>query len=166
VRIFEGLVFTLGHRGDHDLAVLSQVEERGTHQVADVLDHDHRVGCRVEAAQSSRQHFGVQVAARAGVDLHHVATGGADALGVVRGLLITLDHAEAELAPQVAKQALQQAGLAGSRRADEVQRQNAAPGKPAAIALRQLVVLGEQVLLERDDVPWTAASWSQVEVGV
>ena len=45
---------------------------------------------RVQGAQRAADHGRVEVAARAGVDLDHLAARGADAVGVQRGLLVAL----------------------------------------------------------------------------
>src|SRR5437870_1421605 len=82
---------------------------------------------------------------RPSVDLHDTATRGLDAAGVVEGCLVALDNVEIELAPQVGQGAFEQRGLAGARGADQVERQNPSSGEPAAISLRQTIVLGENL---------------------
>ena len=48
VRVLERLVVTLRHRCDQHLGSLTEIEERGADQVADVLDEDDRARVRIE----------------------------------------------------------------------------------------------------------------------
>ena len=107
---------------DHHPGRLAQVEQGRADQVADVLDEHDRAARRVERAQPVGHHGRVQVAARAGVDLHDPAAGGPDPLGVEHGLLVALDDRHSR-AGQVADGALEQRGLAGARRAHQVERE-------------------------------------------
>jgi hypothetical protein len=50
-----------------------------------------------QAGEGLGHHGGVQVATLAGVDLDGRRAGGADAVGVVRGLLVALDHGQRQL---------------------------------------------------------------------
>jgi hypothetical protein len=70
----------------------------------------------VEPVQRVVDHVRVQVAGAAGGDLHRRDALGADALGVVLGLQIALDHGDAQLRAQGLDGGLQQAGLAGPGR--------------------------------------------------
>ena len=93
-------------------------------------------------------HVGVQVTALAGVDLQSRDAGGADAVGVMAGLLIALDHRQGVLVLEVLDAAGQQAGLAGAGAGDQVQGQDAPGLEPGAIGAGVLVVLAEDVLFD------------------
>ena len=107
-------------------------------------------GGGLQLGEPARDHQRIEMAAGAGVDLHDRRTGGADALAVVRGRLIALQHIERQLAAQIADRAFEQRGLAGAGGADQVERQDLAAEKPAAVLLRQRIVLGEDARFERD----------------
>ena len=78
-------------------------------------------------------HVGVEVAALAGVDLHRRGAGGADAVGVVAGLLVALDHRDGVARRQRGDGAHQQRGLARARAGDEVEGEDATPGQTGAV---------------------------------
>ena len=59
-----------------------------------------------------------------------------DPVRVERGLLVALDHGQAEPARQVGGGPLQQRGLARARRAHQVQHGHAAPGQPVPVHAR------------------------------
>jgi hypothetical protein len=60
VRVFEQLVFTLGHGTEDDLALLAEIEQRRAHEIANVLDHQQAVPLRHQTAQSCADHLGVE----------------------------------------------------------------------------------------------------------
>ena len=72
-------------------------------------------GCRVELVQRVVHHRGVEVAAGAGVHLHHRAAGAADAFGVEQRLLVALDDRDRPAGAEVADGPFEQRGLAGRR---------------------------------------------------
>ena len=150
MRIFERLVLALGHREHHHLGALAEIEHRRADEIADILDHHHRARGGLQLHQPARHHVGLEMAAGAGVDLHDRRAGGADALPVIGGRLIALEHEERQLGLQIADGALEQRGLAGTRRADEIERQDLAAGEPGAVLRRERIVLGEDARLERD----------------
>ena len=115
LRVLERLVGALGDRGEHDPGRLAQVEQRGTDQVPHVLDHDDRARGRGQGAERTGHHGRVEVAAGPGVDLHDLAAGRADPVGVQRGLLVTLDDGQGQLPGQIPAGAFQQGGLARAR---------------------------------------------------
>src|SRR5262249_47051971 len=82
------------------------------------------------------------------------------------GGLAPPDDVKGHLAPQVAEGALQEGGLAGPRRADQVQGQDAAAGEPPPVALRQAVVAGEDFLLQAQRPPVRVAVGVPVAVAV
>ncbi len=90
------------------------------------------------------------MAAGAGIDLHRRGAGGANPFGVIERRLSTFDDADVQRVAGRADGALEQAGLARPRGADQVQRQDTATGQPAAVAFGQQMVLGQQVLFEPD----------------
>src|ERR1019366_4656437 len=87
----------------------------------------------------------------AGVDLDRRHTGGANALGVVRGLLIALDHRDRLPVLQIGNGLHQQRGLAGAWARNEVQREHPRPGKARPIDVGQVVILAENIALDLDD---------------
>ena len=97
------------------LAVLADVEQRRADQVADVLHEQQRALRRVELVQRAVHHLRVEVAARAGVDLHGPGAGAPDPVGVEGGLLVALDHADLVVAAELGDGALQQRRLARAR---------------------------------------------------
>ena len=120
MRVLHRLVVALGDRGQHHPGLLAQVEQGRADQVADVLDHDQRPAGRVEQAQPLGHHLGVEVTACPGVDLHHLAARGADAPGVQRRGLVTLDDRDGHLAAQLPRGAFEQCGLSRAGRAHQV----------------------------------------------
>ncbi len=125
-------------------------KRRRADEVAHVFDQDDRIRRRVELLQALGQHDGVEVAARAGVDLDDMAARRPDAFGVIDRLLIAFDDRKSQLASQVADRAFQQRRLARARGTHQVQGENVAAGEPAPVALRQAVVLGENVRFQTD----------------
>ena len=150
----------------HHLGALAEIEQRRTHQVADVLDEHQRTGRWFELLHASRQHVRLQVAAGASVDLDHRAAGGADALGVVGRGLVAFHHVDVHLVAQRADGAFQQAGLARSRGAHQVQRQDLAALEPAAITFGQSLILGQNFLLQRDGAAMHAGMQRGPRVGM
>src|SRR6202451_1217360 len=84
----------------------------------------------------------------AGVDLNRRASGGADSLRVERSLLIALDDADRNFSAQLANRTVQQRSLAGARRAHQVEGHDLAPFQPSAVVLGEVIVPGENILLE------------------
>jgi hypothetical protein len=78
-------------------------------------------------------HVGVEVAALAGVDLDGRRAGGADALGVVAGLLVAFDHRHRALPLSISMVLHQQRGLARAGAGHQVQREDAALGQSLAV---------------------------------
>ena len=93
-------------------------------------------------------HGGVEVAALAGVDLQRRRAGGADALGIDAGLLVAFDHRHRQPAAQQLDGAHQQRGLARAGAGHQIEREDAALRQRAAVALRDAVVLGQDVALD------------------
>jgi hypothetical protein len=112
VGILQWLVVALSDGDDDHLGGLAEVEQRGADQIPDVLDEQQRAGRRIEHPQAPRQHPGIEVAARAGVDLHDPRAGLPDTFGVEQRLLVPLDHRDLTVIAQLADGAHQQAGLA------------------------------------------------------
>ena len=65
-----------------------------------IIRTDSRGG--FSAANTALQHIGVEMAPGPGIDLHRIASGGADAGGVGLGCLIAFDHPDREPAAEVA----------------------------------------------------------------
>jgi hypothetical protein len=74
--------------------------------------------------------------------------GGADALGVVGGLLVAFDDADGQLVLEQFDGLAEQRGLAGTGAGNEVQREDAALVEPLAVGRGIGVVLGQDVLLD------------------
>ena len=103
---------------------------------------------RIQVLQGMAEHVRIEMAALAGIDLQRRCAGGADAVGVAVGLLVALDHGDGHLLAQRFDGAHQQAGLAGAGAGDQVEREHAVMGEPAAIVGGMRVVDGEDVLLD------------------
>jgi hypothetical protein len=89
------------------------------------------------------------MAAGPGVHLHHRGAGGADALGVVGGRLIALDHRQRS-GLERADGALEEAGLAAARRAHQVERHHAVSIQPGGVVAGERVILRQHARLELD----------------
>ena len=98
VGILERLVLALGHREDHHLARLAEVEGGRADEVADVLDQQQRAVRQRQARQRLGDHLRVEMAALAGIDLQRGDARGANPLGVEVGLLVALDHRDRHFA--------------------------------------------------------------------
>jgi len=90
------------------------------------------------------------MAAAAGVDLDDRNTRGVNAFGIVHGLLVPFDHKKRKLLLQGRDGFLEQRGLPGAGRTDEIQCSDILRLEITAVALGQLVVVGEDVLLQLD----------------
>ncbi len=93
-------------------------------------------------------HVGIEMAALAGVDLDRRRAGGADAFGILAGLLVAFDHGHRRLALEHLDGLAQQRGFARTGAGNQVQRKDATFGESFAVLLRIGVVLGQDVLLD------------------
>ncbi len=148
--ILQRLVLAFGHRQHHHLVRLAEVERGRADEIADVLDEEHRLLGRLQPLERAFHHARVEVAALAGVDLQRGRAGRADALGVVGGLLVALDHRDRQGRQQPLDRLGQQRRLARAGARHEVDREDAALGEELAVEARVLVVLREDVLLDLD----------------
>ena len=105
VGILRRLVVALRHAGHHDPGRLAQVEQGRAHEVADVLDHQHRPGRGVEPPAGVGDHPGVEMAHRPGVDLDDRRAASGDPAGVVVRLLIAVDDRPGPRAAKVPERA-------------------------------------------------------------
>ena len=128
-----------------------EIERRRADQVADILDEQEPLLDWRQAIERGADHRGVEVTALAGVDLYCRNAGGANPLGVVRGLLIALDHRDRPPVLQIGNSFDQQRCLARAGARNKVQREHPRLGEPRAIAIGQIVVLAENVALDLDD---------------
>ena len=96
-------------------------------------------------------HVRIEMAAPAGVHLHRLDPGGADAFSVVGGLLVALDHRDRQAVLEIRDGTAEQCGFARSGAGDEIQREGASPGEAAPVFAGVAVVLGEDVALDADD---------------
>jgi hypothetical protein len=98
-------------------------------------------------------HLGVQVAALAGVDLDGRGAGGADAVGVVRRLLVAFDHRHRQAGGaglQRLQRGAQQGGLARAGAGDEVVGHHAMALEMGPVLRGQAVVLAQHGGLDLD----------------
>ena len=130
--------------------MLTEVEAGRADQVANVFDkQDVDVG-QVQSMQRVVHHVRVQVAGAAGRDLDRRDALGADALGIILGLQVALDHGDAQFSLERLDRCLQQAGLAGARRRHQVDGEHAVAVEMFAVVQRLMIVLAEQVLQNLD----------------
>jgi hypothetical protein len=132
VRVLERLVLAFGDGQHEDLVCFTQVERRRAHEVADVLDHYHTAAGGRQPLQRVAGHVCIEMTALARVDLHCFGAGGPDALGVVAGLLVALDHADRQPPAQRLDCPGQQRGLARAGTGDQIQRKDAVCGEVPA----------------------------------
>lgn len=111
VGIFERLVLALRDRQHDHLVCLAQVEGGGTDEVADTLDEEKPARSQRQMIERVTHHMRVEMAAFAGIDLDRRRAGGADALGIVRGLLVTLDHRDRAARQEIADDADKERGF-------------------------------------------------------
>jgi len=92
-------------------AMLAEVEGGGAHQIADILDEQDVEIVEFEIVQRLVHHVRVEVTGGAGGDLQRPATPCARIrMGVVLGLQVAFDDADAEFVPQRVDRRLQQRG--------------------------------------------------------
>jgi hypothetical protein len=103
---------------------------------------------QIQLRHGLAHHVGIQMAALAGVDLQRGCAGGANARGIVVGLLVAFDHRERQAAIQRSDAFHQQRSLAGTGAGYKIQREDAMLGQPGAIVVGVAVVLGKDVLLD------------------
>ncbi len=84
--------------------------------------------------------------ALAGVDLHRLGAGGTDAVSVVGGLLIALDHRHLGL--QLLDGLGQQGGLARTGAGDQINGENTPIGQPLAVGRGVLIIFPQDILLD------------------
>jgi hypothetical protein len=78
-------------------------------------------GSKGQLLERVADHMGVQMTALAGVDLHRLGAGLPNPLGVVRGLLVALDHRHRPAILQVRDRAHEQRRLAGAGAGHEIE---------------------------------------------
>src|SRR3569623_1267562 len=125
--------------------MLAQIEGRGAHEVADVLDEELFDVRQVLALQRRVHHGRVQVAGVASGDLLGGYPFCEQAARIVVGGEVALDHRDAELAVQRVGGRLQQGRLARAGRGHEVDHEHVPLIEIGAIAPRLRVVVREQV---------------------
>ena len=134
---------------EHDLVSLAEVELGRADEVAYVLDEEHGLVFRHEVLERVAHHRGVEMAALARVDLQGSHARGAYALGVVRGLLVALDHGRAKARGPLERLS-EKLGLARTGRRDKIEREHAVFAKELPVDGRNRVVSPEDILLDRD----------------
>ena len=148
VGILERLVFALGDREHDDLRRLAEIEAGWTNQVSDVFDEQHAVIGDVETIKRSSYHAGIQMAALSGVDLQGRCAGGANAVGIMRGLLVALDDRRRNPTLERLDRAHQQRRLARAGTGYKIQCENPAVSEELAVLRGVPIVLREDVLLD------------------
>ena len=155
--VFLGLVVAVGHRRDHDSGAFAEVEQRRADEVPDVLDDDDRPRVGIELGERPGHHCGIEVAARASIDLDCARTGGADPLGVVIRRLVPFDDGDRDVVADVADGPLEEGCLARARRTHQIDGHDTAGAEPVARVCREAVVPFQDPLLERHRAP----AWGQ-----
>ena len=89
-----------------------------------------------------------------------------DAPGIVVGLLVAFNDGAAEFVRQVAQGPLQQRGLAGAGRADQVKDKNPFLFEQGAVEACQAVVFAQDILFDGDSGPLDRFSVVFVIVGM
>lgn len=98
--------------------------------------------------QRLADHVGVQVATFAGIDLNRRRTRSPYTLGIMAGLLITLNHTDRQPPLQTFNRCGQQRCFAGPRTGNQIQRQGPKLGKHPPILRRVGIVLAQNILLD------------------
>ncbi len=151
IRIFERLVLALRDGENHDLMRLAEIESGGTHQIPDILDEERRALFQRQRLERMTDHMGVEVTSLARVDLYRRRACLTNALGVIRRLLIALDHRHWNFTEKIIDCAHQQRRLAGSGARNEIQREHTLRRKERPILARIGVILGQDVPFDADD---------------
>ena len=144
-RILRRLVVALGGREQRHVAVLAEVETRGTDEIADILDEQDIQTRQLHMVQGVVHHVRVEMAGGAGGDLVRRHALGADARGVVLGFEVALDDGQAQFIPQRAEGGFKQQRLAGAGRGHEVDDEHAVFVEVLAVVRRLAVVFGQQI---------------------
>ena len=148
--VFERLVLPFAHREQHQPPVLAEVVGGRADQVAHVLDQQQVEGGQgatagLEGLDTAGHHRRIEVAGLAGGDRHRLQAGGPQAGRVVVGGQVAHQgrHGQRTGGP-MAGQGLQQGGLPGPRRGEDVHHRHAGGGEALAVAVGLVVVLLQQ----------------------
>ena len=128
--------------------MLANVEECGAHQIADVLNEEPRSWLRVQRLDGRLNHGSVEMASGSGVHLNGAGTGAPNALRVERRFLVALDGAHGIGVTELGNGALEQGGLTRAGRAHQIKCCDPSLGKPLAVVLSEVIVLGEDRLAD------------------
>ncbi len=150
-RIFERLVLALRHGEHDDLMRFAEIKSGRTNEIADIFDEQQPAACKLQLVKAMADHMRVEMAALAGVDLDRRRARGANALRVVRRLLIALDDGDREPIFQFADRADQQRCLSRSRARHEIQRESPRLRQTRAVLGGVAIVLGKNVAFDFDD---------------
>ena len=152
-RVLERLVLSLRDGGDHHPRVLSDLELRRAHEVADVLDHEQVDLVQRQGRDRRADHVRVEVTLSAetgiGVDLRHRHVQAREPVGIEAALHVSFQHGDPD-AVEVMQDALQQRRLAGAGGAHHVDDANACPVEVGAVRLRDGRVRVERVFGDLD----------------
>lgn len=110
-------------------------------------------GMQIQPAERLCHHRRVQMAAFAGIDLNRGRAGGADAVGIKAGLLVTLDHCHGKFGLALAQRldgGTQQRGFAGAWAGDQVVGGDTVRGKVSTVLRRNGVVGAQHIGLQFD----------------
>ena len=144
------------------MAGLAQIECRRTDEIADVLDEQDTAGLAIQSVIGLAHRVGVEMTAAPGIDLHRLRTGLANPLGVVRRLLIALDHGDGNMAAQSLNGACQQGRLARPGTGNEIERQHGLRLEAHPVHAGIDVVVRENALFDLDQFPAAMARKSMI----
>ena len=153
--VLERLVLSLAHRQQHQPPVLAEVVGGRTDQIAHVLNQQQIEGgqgatASLERLDAAGHHRRIQVAGLTGGDRHRLQTGGPQAGSIVVGGQIPHQGRQGQGAGgAMAGQGLQQGGLTGARRGEDVHHPHPGGVEVAAVDLGLPVVVGQQPQAER-----------------
>ena len=98
--VLEWLVIAFGHRQDHHLDVLAQVEVRRAYEVPHVFDEDEVDVVQVEHVKGATQHVALEMTGTGSVDLYRGNTQGLDGLRIDVARDVALDDGDVVLVAQ------------------------------------------------------------------
>src|SRR5208282_455159 len=149
-RIFERLVGAFGGTGHYHSKPLAEIEERGTNQIADVLDEEQVTVTEIEMMQRVVDLMRIEMTAEPRLHLAGGGTCGADARAVAVGRLVAFNHQDAPGSAPLGDRCLQERGLSRTRRPHQVYREDFSPGEMSAVVFGFRRIRREQALVDID----------------
>src|SRR6266568_4713942 len=149
-RILQRLVFAFGHAQNHDLQMLAQIVAARAHQVSYILDDEYVEAVQRPVRQVLLDHLRIQMARASGDDLLYRETRLRQPVRIVFRLQISgQQHHALALVPAL-QRALQQGGLARSRRTDDVDHKNLVLAEFLTQLGGKLLIFVQYFLFDRD----------------